>query len=143
MPLAIAGTWVGVGAVLIVVVMLLAALIPRPGAEIALSRVPWQRSSSDDLRASQVSVVKDGAGKDSPETAADDNRTANDGRNNGQNNGQKKRPEQGGDPSNPGGESAEAGDGSNAKREGENSGSAVDEAGKSAGADQKGAGVRY
>ncbi len=34
MPLPIAGTWVGVGASLIVIVMLLAALVPRPSAEI-------------------------------------------------------------------------------------------------------------
>ena len=45
MPLTIAGTWVSVGAVLIVIVMMLAMLIPRPGAEVALSRVPWQVGS--------------------------------------------------------------------------------------------------
>jgi hypothetical protein len=60
MPLPIAGTWVGVGAALIVVVMLLAALIPRPGAEIALSRVPWQAGSPGDLVASRTSVNRDG-----------------------------------------------------------------------------------
>ena len=136
MPLPIAGTWVGVGAVLIVVVMLLAALIPRPGAEIALSRVPWQGGSPDNLRSSQTNVIRDGGGEGKSETAADDGPTANDGENNGQN----KRPEQGGDPSNPSGESADADDGSSAKTEDKNSGSAVDEAGKSAGADPMGEG---
>ncbi|MEX2137854.1 MAG: DUF4129 domain-containing protein [Pirellulales bacterium] len=136
MPLPIAGTWVGVGAVLIVVVMLLAALIPRPGAEIALSRVPWQRSSSDNLRASQKSVVQDRGGKRSPETAANDTVTANDG----QNNGQDQRLEQDGNPSSTRGESADAGDDSSTKREGENSGSAVDEASDRAGVDQSGKG---
>ena len=45
MPLPIAGTWVAVGAVLIVIVMMLAMLIPRPGAEVAISQVPWKAGS--------------------------------------------------------------------------------------------------
>ena len=60
MPLPIAGTWVGVGAVLIAVVMLLAMLIPRPGAEVALSRVPWQAGSPSGLTASRTAVNRDG-----------------------------------------------------------------------------------
>jgi hypothetical protein len=60
MPLPIAGTWVGMGAVLIVLVMLLAALVPRPNAEIALSRVPWQADSPAGLSASRTSVLRDG-----------------------------------------------------------------------------------
>jgi hypothetical protein len=60
MPLPIAGTWVGVGAVLVALVMLLAALVPRPNAEIALSRVPWQAGSPDGLSASRSSVLRDG-----------------------------------------------------------------------------------
>jgi hypothetical protein len=136
MPLAIAGTWVGVGAVLIVVVMLFAALIPRPGAEIALSRVPWQSGSSDDLQSSQISVIKDGEGKQSPEKAAANGLAASDGQNNVQN----KRPEEGKKQPSASGNSSDAGDGSSAKPEGEGAGSAVDEGGKSAGAVQKGKG---
>ncbi|HEX5471588.1 MAG TPA: DUF4129 domain-containing protein, partial [Lacipirellulaceae bacterium] len=60
MPLPIAGTWVGVGAVLIVIVMMLALLIPRPGAEVAVSRVPWQVGSPGGLTASRTSVKRDG-----------------------------------------------------------------------------------
>lgn len=60
MPLPIAGTWVGVGAVLIVIVMMLAMLIPRPGAEVAISQVPWQARSPGGMSASQTSVNRDG-----------------------------------------------------------------------------------
>jgi hypothetical protein len=63
MPLPIAGTWVGVGAVLIGLVMLVAAMIPRPNAEIALSRVPWQAGTLGDHQASRTSVLRDGGQK--------------------------------------------------------------------------------
>jgi len=139
MPLPIVGTWVGVGAALITVVMLVAALIPRPGAEIALSRVPWQSSSSDDLQSSRVNVVQDGAGKRPPQTGTDANATANDGKADGQDNSEKKQPKQGSDQSSASGKSPAAGDGSSEKTAGENSGSAVDESRKSAGRDRKSA----
>ncbi len=74
MPLPIAGTWVGVGAVLIVVVMMLSLLIPRPGAEVALSRVPWQAGSPTGLSASRTSVNRDGGeepGEQTRTTAGD------------------------------------------------------------------------
>lgn len=60
MPLSIAGTWVGVGAVLILIVMMFAVLIPRPAAEVALSRVPWKVGSPSGLTASRTSVNRDG-----------------------------------------------------------------------------------
>lgn len=60
MPLPIAGTWVGVGAVLIVIVMMVAMLIPRPGAEVAISQVPWQAGSPGGMSASRMSVNRDG-----------------------------------------------------------------------------------
>ncbi|HEY2415408.1 MAG TPA: DUF4129 domain-containing protein [Pirellulaceae bacterium] len=60
MPLPIAGTWAGVGAVLIVIVMMLAMLIPRPGAEVAISQMPWQAGSPGGMSASQASVNRDG-----------------------------------------------------------------------------------
>jgi hypothetical protein len=60
MPLPIAGTWVGVGAVLIAIVMMLALLIPRPGAEVAISQVPWQAGSPGGMSASKMSVNRDG-----------------------------------------------------------------------------------
>ena len=60
MPLSIAGTWVGVGAVIIVIVMMLAMLIPRPGAEVAISQVPWQAGTPGKLTASRTAVNRDG-----------------------------------------------------------------------------------
>jgi hypothetical protein len=84
MPLPIAGTWVGVGAVLIAVVMLLAALIPRPGAEIALSRVPWQAGSPGDLIASRTSVNRDGGEQQAPENARSGDKSTMERNNDGQ-----------------------------------------------------------
>ena len=54
-----AGTWVAVGAVLIVIVMFTAALVPRPNAEYAISQVPWQAHSPSGLRSSRVAVGQD------------------------------------------------------------------------------------
>ena len=64
MPGPMAATWVVTGGVLIAVVMLLAALIPRPQAEYAISQVPWQISSPSDLSASRSSVGNDGTEDD-------------------------------------------------------------------------------
>jgi hypothetical protein len=132
MPLATAGTWGGVGAALIVVVMLLAALVPRPGAEIALSRVPWQESTAETARATQTSVIQDAGGKGKSETAADGESTPGDDHN--------ELPEQDGGSSRTDGESADGGDSSSTAREGEKSGSQADEAKDSGGANQKGKG---
>jgi hypothetical protein len=63
MPLPIAGTWVGVGAALIVIVMMLAMMIPRPAAEVAISQVPWHVGSPGGTSASQTSVNRDGGEK--------------------------------------------------------------------------------
>ncbi len=64
MPTPMATTWVTCGGALIVVVMLLAALIPRPQAEYAISQVPWQARSQTDLAASRTSLGKDGTEDD-------------------------------------------------------------------------------
>lgn len=60
MPIMIAGTWIGVGGTLIVIVMILALLIPRPNAEVALSRVPWQVGTPGSMSASRFSMNRDG-----------------------------------------------------------------------------------
>ena len=60
MPTPMAATWVVTGAVLIVVVMLLAALIPRPHAEYAISQVPWQVGAPSDLASSRNSFGNEG-----------------------------------------------------------------------------------
>ena len=69
MPTPMAVTWVVTGGVLIVVVMLLAALIPRPNAEYAISQVPWQASAPSDLAASRTSVGNEGTQDDSQEAS--------------------------------------------------------------------------
>lgn len=60
MPTPMAATWVVTGAALIGVVMLLAALIPRPHAEYAISQVPWQAGSPLDLASARRSIGQDG-----------------------------------------------------------------------------------
>jgi hypothetical protein len=104
--------------------MLLAALIPRPGAEIALSRVPWQRSSSENLEASQASANRNGGGKGESSTADSQDNT----------------PQEGGDASIADGQSTDADDGSSAKRDGEKSGATGDELSDRAGKDPMGQG---
>jgi hypothetical protein len=60
MPAPMAATWVSLGAVLILLVMFTAALIPRPNAEYALSQAPWQAGSPNDLASADVSVSGEG-----------------------------------------------------------------------------------
>jgi len=60
MPTPMAATWVVAGGVLIAVVMLLAALIPRPQAEYFISEVPWQAYSPSDLASSRMSFGNNG-----------------------------------------------------------------------------------
>ena len=72
MPTPMAATWVATGGVLIVIVMLLAALLPRPSAEYAISRAPWQAGSRSELASSRNSVGSDGT---EDEDAAPDTRT--------------------------------------------------------------------
>ena len=69
MPTPMAATWVVTGGVLIAVVMLLAALIPRPQAEYAISQVPWQVEAPSDLVASRRSVGNDGTEDDSDDAS--------------------------------------------------------------------------
>lgn len=64
MPTPMAATWVVTGGVLIAVVMLLAALVPRPNAEYAISQVPWQVEAPSDLAASRTSFGEDGTEDD-------------------------------------------------------------------------------
>jgi len=82
MPTPMAATWVITGGVLIAIVMLLAALIPRPYAEYAISQVPWQVDSSERLASSRTSVGNDGAddqneeARQVPQKTEDPNATA-------------------------------------------------------------------
>jgi hypothetical protein len=81
MPLPIAGTWVGVGAVLIGIVMMLAMMIPRPAAEVAISQAPWHVGSPGGMSASRTAVNRDGGEKqDDQESSAAGEKTSNEGK---------------------------------------------------------------
>jgi hypothetical protein len=70
MPAPMAATWVGMGGALIVVIMVLVALIPRPAAEVAISRVPWTIGSADGLARSRTGIDMDHVeGEDEPDAA--------------------------------------------------------------------------
>jgi hypothetical protein len=60
MPAPMAVTWIGIGGTLILIIMLLAALLPRPQAEYAISKLPWQMRSPQDLEPSRYGVGPDG-----------------------------------------------------------------------------------
>ncbi|BBO33912.1 hypothetical protein PLANPX_3524 [Lacipirellula parvula] len=60
MPAPMAATWVAMGAALIVVVMLAAALLPRPAAEYAAAQPPWRLGSRNDQSSSAASVGSEG-----------------------------------------------------------------------------------
>ncbi len=60
MPAAMAGVWISLGAVMIAVLLGLAAILPRPNAEYAISKTPGQLVSRDQ-KASAVAVGRDAA----------------------------------------------------------------------------------
>jgi hypothetical protein len=55
-----AATWVTLGAVLIVAVMLLAGLLPRPAAEYALAQPPWRAAAPGDIKSSEHAFGEEG-----------------------------------------------------------------------------------
>jgi Domain of unknown function (DUF4129) len=60
MPAPMAATWVSLGVVLILLVMFVAALLPRPNAEYAISQAPWQASAPEDLESSRYNIGNEG-----------------------------------------------------------------------------------
>jgi uncharacterized protein DUF4129 len=75
-PTALAGGWLGLGAVLILLFVVVGALLPRPHSE-----VPWfgiSRAGKADREASKYAMRKDGAGKG--EGASGDKSKAGDGK---------------------------------------------------------------
>jgi len=65
MPLLMVNFWLGIGAVLIVGVMFIAMLIPRPNAEYAISEIPF-RIGSPDQHSSRFGMGNDGIDEDKP-----------------------------------------------------------------------------
>ncbi len=60
MPAPMAVTWVTLGGALILLVMFVAALLPRPAAEYAVAQPPWRAGSPGDNSANRMSVGNEG-----------------------------------------------------------------------------------
>ncbi len=71
MPLPMAGTWLVTGAVLIVGVLLVTALLPRPNAEYEISQLPF--AGSEDHDSSRFAVGKEGVRDEKAETGSGKN----------------------------------------------------------------------
>lgn len=61
MPLEMAGVWLSVGSVLIVTLMFVCWLLPRPSPEFSVTQVPFQIKAPDNLQASRYGWGKEGA----------------------------------------------------------------------------------
>jgi len=60
MPLDMAGLWLGIGAVMIVLLLVVCILLPRPGAVTSISQLPFQFGSPDQSRTSDWALGDDG-----------------------------------------------------------------------------------
>ncbi len=60
MPGDMAGMWLGIGAIMILALLLFCVLLPRPGAEMKVSQIPFSFSSPDHSRTHQQAVGNDG-----------------------------------------------------------------------------------
>lgn len=61
MPTLMANLWLGTGAVIIVVLLVLTALLPRPSAEYAISELPFKLGSPDQKGSRHAPVAREGA----------------------------------------------------------------------------------
>jgi len=74
MPAPMAATWVSLGGALILLVMFVAALLPRPAAEYAAAQPPWRVGSPGDNSSNRVSVGNEGTvDPDAEERVTSDN----------------------------------------------------------------------
>ncbi len=60
MPGDMAGMWLGIGAIMIVVLLLFCVVLPRPGAEVKVSQLPFTFGSPDHRRTHQKAMGNDG-----------------------------------------------------------------------------------
>jgi hypothetical protein len=67
MPTTMAGAWIAIGGVLIVAILLFAALLPRPAAEYAISKVPFSLGSPE-RKSNRYALGNDGADENSPDS---------------------------------------------------------------------------
>jgi hypothetical protein len=61
MPLEMAGVWLGVGSLMIVALLIVCDLLPRPSPEYSITQVSFQLRSPENLQASRYAAGKDGA----------------------------------------------------------------------------------
>ncbi len=73
MPLDMAGMWLGIGSILILVLLLFCVFLPRPGAELKVSQIPVSFGSPDDDRTHERAW-----GNDGPQQPDQATRTRND-----------------------------------------------------------------
>lgn len=78
MPGDMAGVWLGLGGVMILSILLVCLFLPRPGASLAVSQLPFGIGSNSPQRTSPYAF-----GKDGPEHAPNANRTSDSARENG------------------------------------------------------------
>ncbi len=71
MPTLMANLWLGTGAVVIGILLVLAALLPRPSAEYAISELPFTVGSPEQNRSKSPSVPREGTKDEEPGTAPD------------------------------------------------------------------------
>jgi len=70
MPAPMAGTWVGIGAIMIAAVLIFCSLLPLPAGDSSFWSLPIQFTSRDDLSASQYAILnREGVKDQSPGTA--------------------------------------------------------------------------
>jgi hypothetical protein len=70
MPTLMANLWLGTGAAIILVLLALAALLPRPSAEYAVSELPFRLGSPDQSASKVAPLKRDGTQDEQPAPAA-------------------------------------------------------------------------
>ncbi len=69
MPTLMANLWLTIGATVIALLLILAALLPRPDAEYAISELPFSVGSPDSSSSRHAPVRREGANDDDPNSA--------------------------------------------------------------------------
>jgi hypothetical protein len=123
MPAEMTANWLGIGGIVIVVVLAICVLIPRPGAELAVSQLPFPKLGNDQLKPSWWSVGNDGHKKDASARAGSTEQTKQPGGQSGQANGAGNQQSQNGQPSSSGNQQSQNGQSSNASNQQNSAGS--------------------
>jgi hypothetical protein len=84
MPVEMTANWLGIGGIIIVVVLAVCVLIPRPGAEVSVAQLPFPKMGNDKLTPSPWNVGSDGQKKDPNARAGSAEQTKQPGEQSGQ-----------------------------------------------------------